>query len=112
MDGAGYDKLDETSSCGVCAESPVAKEKAEHNKSLRTTIAVFLRHAEKRHKDALAKAAKEREIAAAAVAPAKSTNGDAATVAGNGGNGVAAGTQSMDFSGMHAYSFCACEQTD
>lgn len=57
---AGYDTLP-ADACPICAYTPMEKDKCSVSTSLRTTIAVFLRHAEKRHKDALAKEAKEME---------------------------------------------------
>ena len=74
----------------------MAKDKAEPNKSIRTTIAVFLRHAEKRHKDALAKEAKEREAAAAATE--KSGGVDAAGEGQHNGNAQTVPNQ--NFPGM------------
>ena len=44
--------------CPICAFTPMEKDKSTPSTSLRTTIAVFLRHAEKRYNDALAKEAR------------------------------------------------------
>lgn len=63
LTGKGYEKLP-TDACPICAFSPFEKDKCVPSTSLRTTIAVFLRHAEKRHNDALAKEAKENELKA------------------------------------------------
>lgn len=59
-DTAGYEQLPDDS-CPICAFTPMEKDKCIVSTSLRTTIAVFLRHAEKRYKDALAKEAQSVE---------------------------------------------------
>lgn len=56
----GYEALP-NDACPICAFTPMQKDKCAPSTSLRTTIAVFLRHAEKRYKDALAKEAKINE---------------------------------------------------
>lgn len=55
-DFLGYEQLP-ADACPICAFTPMEKDKCTVSTSLRTTIAVFLRHAEKRYKDALAKEA-------------------------------------------------------
>lgn len=53
------------SSCPICEHSPLSAEDCNPNKSLRTTIKVFLRTAEKKRNDAIkAKDAKEAELQA------------------------------------------------
>lgn len=48
-------------SCPICEHSPLSAEDCNPNKSLRTTIKVFLRTAEKKREAAKAKEAKERD---------------------------------------------------
>lgn len=65
--------------CPICAFSPVDKEKCTAATSLRTTIAVFLRHAEKRYKDALAKEAKEGDARSGLLGQGSSLHSDGST---------------------------------
>jgi hypothetical protein len=56
----GFEALPEKA-CPICAEEPLNKAGSDPSSSLRTTVLVFLRHAEKRYKDALALQAKQDE---------------------------------------------------
>lgn len=71
----GFDALAEDA-CPICAFAPLDKSKCTVPNSLRTTIAVFLRHAEKRHKDALAKQEKLRQESMPVPAPGESVLDD------------------------------------
>ncbi|BFZ56588.1 hypothetical protein PYCC9005_003635 [Savitreella phatthalungensis] len=52
--GNCFNGLTATIACPLCDHTPFEKNAALPNKSLRNTVTVFLKHAEKRHKDGLA----------------------------------------------------------